>query len=248
MAYAFTQCHPAQGRTMNEIGAASSLLEKTANSGVKVPAHQHVYARLRESLLFGDYAPGMALTIQGLVTRTGAGMTPVREALRRLTSEGAVEMLGNRRLVVPRLTRDRAEEILFLRSSLEPELTRRATPALEPFEIGALEETDRALNAAIMRGDIPGYLLQNYRFHMDLFDAAGAPVMAEIVDRLWLRFGPSMRVVCGRFGTLNLPDRHAEILSALHARDGDAAAHAMREDVAQGMALILDFSDSIDAG
>ena len=77
---------------------------------------------------------------------------------------------------------------------------------------------------------------------------AGAPVTAEIVDRLWLRFGPSMRVVCGRFGTLNLPDRHAEILTALEHRDADAAAEAMRRDVAQGMKLILEFSDSIDVG
>jgi DNA-binding GntR family transcriptional regulator len=103
------------------------------------------------------------------------------------------------------------------------------------------------LNAAIANGDVPGYLLHNYRFHSGLFAAAGAPVMAEIVDRLWLRFGPSMRVVCGRFGTLNLPDCHAEILGALHRQDAEAAAHAMREDVAQGMKLILDFSDSIDA-
>lgn len=232
---------------MISTGTTITLPEKTADPGAKIPVHQHVYERLRESLLFGDFAPGMALTIQGLVARTGAGMTPVREALRRLTSEGAVEMLGNRRLIVPRLTRARAEEILFLRSSLEPELTRRAAPVLKSSEIATLEATDRALNAAIAGGDVPGYLLHNYRFHTGLFAAAHAPVMAGIVDRLWLCFGPSMRVVCGRFGTLNLPDRHAEILDALRRRDADAAVLAMREDVAQGMKLILEFSDSIDA-
>ena len=232
---------------MDMTGTAVSPHEKSPVPGTKIPVHQHVYQRLRESLLFGDHAPGESLTIHGLVARTGAGMTPVREALRRLTSEGAVEMLGNRRLVVPRLTRARAEEILFLREALESELARRAAPAIRDSDIRTLGKIDAALNAAIADGDVPGYLINNYRFHMTLYGAANAPVMTEIVDRLWLRFGPSMRVVCGRFGTLNLPDRHAEILGALCRRDADATAHAMREDVAQGMKLVLDVSDSIDA-
>ena len=232
---------------MDMTGTAVSPHEKSPVPGTKIPVHQHVYQRLRESLLFGDHAPGASLTIPGLVVRTGAGMTPVREALRRLTSEGAVEMLGNRRLVVPRLTRARAEEILFLREALESELARRAAPAIRDSDIRTLGKIDAALNAAIADGDVPGYLINNYRFHMTLYGAANAPVMTEIVDRLWLRFGPSMRVVCGRFGTLNLPDRHAEILGALGRRDADATAHAMREDVAQGMKLVLDVSESIDA-
>lgn len=232
---------------MNVTDHAALLLENSADTGSKVPVHQHVYQRLREGLLFGDYAPGQALTIQGLVDRTGAGMTPVREALRRLTSEGAVEMLGNRRLMVPRLTRARAEEVLFLRSSLEPELCRRAAATLTAQDIGALRATDAELNRAIALGDVPGYLRHNYRFHAALFACAGAPVISGIVDRLWLCFGPSMRVVCGRFGTMNLPDKHAEILAALDRGDADAAARAMREDVEQGMKLILEFSDSIDA-
>lgn len=231
---------------MNSLGTAMPPPEQMADPRGKIPAHQHVYERLRESLLFGEFAPGLALTIHGLVAQTGAGVTPVREALRRLTSEGAVAMLGNRRLVVPRLTRARAEELLFLRTTLESELARRAARAIGAAEIETLKAIDRALNDAIEHGDVPGYLLHNYRFHATLYAAAGAPVMAEIVDRLWLRFGPSMRVVCGRIGTLSLPDRHAEILSALHRRDADAAAAAMRRDIVQGMRLILEDSDSID--
>ena len=71
----------------------------------KIPAHQRVYQQLREMILFGDLAPGQPLTILGLIDRLGVGMTPVREALRRLTAEGALELLGNRRVVVPVLER-----------------------------------------------------------------------------------------------------------------------------------------------
>ena len=54
----------------------------------KQPAHESVYQGLRQMILGGDFAPGQAVTIQGLVELLGAGMTPVREAIRRLISEG----------------------------------------------------------------------------------------------------------------------------------------------------------------
>ena len=54
----------------------------------KVPSHELTYVRLRDMVLFGTLAPGQPVTIQGLISDLGAGMTPVREAIRRLTAEG----------------------------------------------------------------------------------------------------------------------------------------------------------------
>lgn len=213
----------------------------------KIPAHQHVYETLRRNILFGDYAPGQALTIQGLVADTGAGMTPVREAIRRLTTEGALSMLSNRRLTVPVLAALDAEQLLFLRQTLEPELARRAASLIEEDHISALEQIDIRLNTAIAQGNIYGYLRENHAFHRRLYAIAYAPTIAETVDRLWLRFGPAMRVICGRSGTLNLPDRHVDILAALRAKDPAAAAAATHSDVTQGMSQILASADSIDS-
>jgi DNA-binding GntR family transcriptional regulator len=204
----------------------------------KRPVHQSVYQQLRDQILFGELAPGQQVTIQGIAQALGAGMTPVREAIRRLTSDDALNMLGNRRVIVPQLTPGCIEELDFMRKSLEPELTSRAVAHVTPDLLGALEEEDAALNAAIDRGDIRAYLTHNYQFHKCLYEAAQAPIMAATVDRLWLRFGPSLRVVCGRYGTMNLPDKHADLLQALAAKDRAAAAQAVREDVDQGMIQI----------
>jgi DNA-binding GntR family transcriptional regulator len=204
----------------------------------KPPAHEVVYQQLRTRILFGHIAPGQAVTIQGLIETLGAGMTPVREAIRRLTSDGALEFQGNRRVCVPRLTLESIEEIDYMRKSLEPELTRRAAERADRSQIGALVAIDSALDTAITNGDVNGYLECNYRFHATLYALANAPVMAAVADRLWLRFGPSLRVVCGRFGTQSLPDKHHELLGALLARDGFRAGQAMKEDVEQGMMQI----------
>ncbi|MEM7519443.1 MAG: GntR family transcriptional regulator [Pseudomonadota bacterium] len=204
----------------------------------KVPAHEQVYRQIRIMILFGALAPGQAVTIQGLIDSLGAGMTPVREALRRLISEGALTHQGNRRVRVPLLSADCLQELSFMRGSLEPELARRACLRITGAEIDALTACDDTLNTAIDAGDIGGYLTENYRFHATLYAIAEAPIMAATVDRLWLRFGPSLRVVCGRFGTRNLPDKHQELLAALRLNNADHAAHAMAEDVAQGMVQI----------
>ncbi|MGD9294657.1 MAG: GntR family transcriptional regulator [Roseobacter sp.] len=205
---------------------------------VQKPVHQTAYENLRDKILFGTLAPGQAITIQGLADTLDMGMTPVREAIRRLIAAGALNMMGNRRVMVPELSESCIEELDFMRKSLEPELTRRAATRIVARQIAFLKQRDDALNAAIGMGDIHAYLKHNYDFHACLYDIADAPIIAATVDRLWLRFGPSLRVVCGRYGTLNLPDKHAELLEALMRRDPDAAAAAMAEDVHQGMVQI----------
>ncbi len=202
----------------------------------KIPTHERTYDRLSEMILFGQLAPGQAVTIQGLVQDLGVGMTPVREAIRRLTAEGALVPQGNRRVSLPRLTAPALDEIAFARLALEPEIARRAVAGLSPDRITALEAADRALDAAILAGDVSGYLRGNHDFHFTLYEAAGAEVLLALVRTLWLRFGPSLRVVCARYGAGGLPDRHRESLATMRAGDADALAAAIRADIEQGVA------------
>lgn len=203
-----------------------------------LPAHERVYRELRALVLFGEMPPGAPVTIQGLTEQLGAGMTPVREALRRLIAEGALSFQGNRRVSVPVLDGGAVEELIHARLAIEPELTRRACGHVAPDQIAALRAIDDRLDEAIARGDVRGYLEQNYRFHEALYDFAAAPILRDLADGMWLRFGPSLRVVCGRFGTQSLPDQHKAILSALEAGEAEAAARAMADDVRQGMEQI----------
>ena len=205
----------------------------------KIPTHQAVFLRLRDAILFGELAPGQAVTLQGLTAMFDVGMTPVREALRRLVAQGALEMHGNRRVTVPELTQNSVSELEFMRLSLEPELTRRFAQQVSSQGISNLRQIDGLLNTAIQRGDVSGYLRQNHAFHATIYAGANAPIMAQAADRLWLRFGPSLRVVCGRFGTQNLPDKHQELLQALDDGNAFAASTAMAGDIQQGMVQIL---------
>ena len=216
----------------------SRTARKTGSDAVpaaRLPAHETIYRELRALVLFGDLAPGQAVTIQGLCDRLGAGMTPVREALRRLIAEGALEFQGNRRVSVPLLDAGNIGELIFARQWLDPYLARCATDRAAQGDLNRLTEIDDDLDGAILRGDMRAYLELNYRFHRTLYEIAAAPILTEVADGLWLRFGPSLRVVCGRVGTEGLPDRHKDLLAAMRAGDSEAAAEAIRADVVQGM-------------
>lgn len=220
---------------MNDIG------KQPAAPGL--PAHEQVYREVRALLLFGEMPPGAPVTIQGLTEQLGAGMTPVREAIRRLTAEGALVFQGNRRVSVPMLDRGAVSELIHARVGIEPELTRRACAAAGAEDLSALHAIDDRLDDAIGRGDVRGYLEQNYRFHLHLYRLADAPILQQIAEGLWLRFGPSLRVVCGRYGTQSLPDQHKAMLGAIASGDAEAAADAMESDVRQGMEQILQTLD-----
>lgn len=201
----------------------------------KIPSHEVTYARLRDMILFGHLAPGAPVTIQGLIAELDAGMTPVREAIRRLTAEGALLPRGNRRVAVPELSADLLEQVAFARLAIEPRLAELAAPKLTGAQIDRLEAIDAAVNRAIEAGRLPDYLAANHAFHFALYEAAEAPVLLDLARSLWLRAGPSLRAVIDRYGREAAPDLHREALAAMRARDAKALARAIEQDIQQGV-------------
>jgi DNA-binding GntR family transcriptional regulator len=201
----------------------------------KIPSHEVTYGRLRDMILFGHLQPGQPVTIQGLIRDLEAGMTPVREAIRRLTAEGALLPQGNRRVAVPQLTPALLDQLAFVRLTVEPKLAELAGRHLTPELIDRLEAIDDRVDQTIRAGAVSGYLEANHVFHFALYEASQAPLLVDIARSLWLRFGPSLRVVCARYGASALPDRHEEALAAMRAGDTVALARAIENDIQQGI-------------
>lgn len=207
---------------------------KTDSHFGKLPEHEATYRRLRDMMMFGNIVPGQKVTLQGVTAQLGAGMTPVREAIRRLTAEGALILHENRRISVPCLTGAQLDEMSFARLTLEPELARRALARMGAAEIEALAVIDADIDAAIGHGDVVRYLTGNYRFHFAIYEAAEAPLLLSLTRSLWLRFGPSLRIVIESGGNIGR-DLHKDALAAM--RDGDAGAlgAAIEADILQGV-------------
>jgi len=207
-------------------------------TAAEIPAHERVYRNLRARILAGEMAPGDSVTLRGLAESLGVSMTPAREAVRRLVAERALEVTASGRVSVPVPDAQRLAELFRARELLEPELALRALPHVDKQKISRMKALDTTIDRCLAQGDAAGYVRANTEFHTVLYALAESPALMALVESVWLQTAPFMRRIYGRLGTAVLADYHGAALAALAAKDGPALARAIREDVAQGAALL----------
>lgn len=201
--------------------------------------HDEIHAALRQALLVGDLAPGQGFSIRALAERFGTSLIPVRDALKRLVAERALETLPNRTFCVPRMTRERFQELLQVRLSLEPMLAQRAAERISARAIQEIEHANEDMQSAVPANDARRYLSANQRFHFLIYAAAESHATFPIVESLWLQVGPFLSGVFTHVGTRHARDNHTQVLKALRRRDPFAAGEAVRSDLADAADLIL---------
>lgn len=219
---------------MNKIHASTEL--KTETDAPLV--HQQVYEALCDSILAGQFVPGVSVTLRGIASQLGVSPMPVREAIRRLVAEHALQVLSNRRVCVTEMTQTRLQELYHARLSLEPELALRAWPNIRKSDIKSLKHIDDELNLSLRSGDIDAYVRCNRQFHFGIYERADSPVLCPLVRSLWLQFAPFTRIVFGRIGTEIIQDFHADALRALQADNKQAFRNAIESDIREGMDLL----------
>ena len=211
-----------------------------------LPDHEVTYRKARDLILFGELLPGEAVTIQGIVDRLGTGITPAREAIRRLTAEGALRASDNRRLMVPELTIEQLQELTYACTGIEPQIARLAAVGMEPADIDTLEQIDEEVNTALAAGDIRAYLRHNHRFHWTLYAHSEAEILMATAASHWLRVGPSLRVMVKQARTDPLPDMHEVAIQALRDGDYETVGEAIHNDILQGHAHIAQGLEEAD--
>jgi DNA-binding GntR family transcriptional regulator len=200
--------------------------------------HQQVLAGLRRRILLGQIEPGQALTIRGLAAELGVSAMPVREALRQLVAERALELMDNRRVRIPPMTIERFEDLIAARIVLEAEAAVRAMPYVTDAVIARLEAEDAAINEAEAARDYDRWIGANYAFHSVLYGAAGQSAFLPLIESLWLQIGPFLRRAIRTLSGHYTVDRHGEALAALRRRDTMALRIAIEADIRDGIAHI----------
>jgi len=205
----------------------------------EVTLAEKVYGRLRSALVGGRLVPGQKLVHRQLAAELGVSPTPVREALLRLVSEGALDLDARGIAWVPRLSPERYEEIMDLRIELEGRAAARAAILATPEEIATL----RAIHARLMQGrcaeDAAVVLAENERFHFGVIGIARMPVLQRVVENLWTQAGPTISLLL----TVPRPvpptgHPHDDLLRALDAHDGAAARAAVERDLREHAAIV----------
>ena len=188
-----------------------------------------VYQRLRLGIRSGEFRPGDRLREAELASQLNVSRTPIREAIRRLASDGLVEVAPSRGVMFIQLDKQQVRELYALRESLEGTAARLAAQHASPAEIVVMRE----LLEIVEHSKSPAEIAKSNRlFHQSIHDAAHnrylAQALLQLDDSLSLLPGTTFQTP-GRSEAANR--EHKDILAAIEARDPDLAEKLTRKHI-----------------
>jgi DNA-binding FadR family transcriptional regulator len=216
------------------------------------PAYEQVAEQLRALVLSGKVAPGDRLPVEGdLSAEFGVSRSTIREAIRLLSSQSMVHTVRGPAggtfvsAADPESLRDYLEtsigllsgndgisvtDLLEVRELLEVPAARLAAQRRSETHLVAMRSTLERERVQRDRGE---RFEQNQQFHAQILMAAGNPLLAVVTD-------PVYRVIQARFVKdeerpfyTRVNQEHSVILGHIERGDGEGAALAMQEHLAQ---------------
>jgi DNA-binding GntR family transcriptional regulator len=190
------------------------------------------YRQIRDAIVQGRLESGRRLVYRAVAEELGISPTPVRDAIQRMVSEGALQLDERGVASVPVITAGAYIEIVNLRVVLEGMAA--AAIAARP-DRQAIADALAAIHEKVDRHQAQGpaerALFENERFHREFVGAAGMPVLSGLVRSLWLRCGPSLRLRYTEGFQRLAVHPHLRLIDAVRAGDARAAREAVQQDL-----------------
>jgi DNA-binding GntR family transcriptional regulator len=185
-----------------------------------------VTAALREMLITGELAPGTELRQRDLALQFNVSPTPVREALRRLETEGLISYDVHRGARVIEAAYGADEENFLIRAALEGLAVALAAKRVTPEDIEALTSINDLL--ADCEGGDPRALELNRRLHFRLYETAKSPLLLALLRLLWQSFPRGTGIARPLAESVR---QHAEIIRLLSEGDAAGAETAIHDHI-----------------
>lgn len=146
-----------------------------------------VVRQLRGEILSGRLEPGAAIKDAELAARLGVSVTPVREAITQLISEGFIESLPNKRRRVSALTQKQAIDLMDVLGAVLVAGLERVRGNTSAEWLADFERLTEAFEAALTAEDPDAPAAAFARIVDLIFDAAGNDELRAVMDQVMLR-------------------------------------------------------------
>ena len=205
-----------------------------AGEGVNVFSSKSdvAYAEVRRLILTGALAPGSRLAQYELADSLSMSITPLREAFRRLSGEGLVDLDTFRNARVAPISATEARHLYEVRCSLDPTAAELAATRRTKADIAALRSSVERLLPVTKQWGEEG-LTAHRAFHRSLYLASHNDVLIRVLEDLWDKSDRYRRL------GLELPpgqeprerdwSEHHQMLDLVVSGQGAEAAELMRQ-------------------
>ena len=215
---------------------ATSMLAASARRAVDADSKSaEAYRAIKDMIVSLELPPAALLDERGLAERLGVGLTPVRQALRRLEWESLVVILPRRGTLVADLNDSDLGRIYELRSVLEPQAAELAAERGTPEQRAALGAVIAAMHAELARPtpDRRVLIALDRDLHRQIWAMAGNEMLEQTLEWLFSHVLRRWNVSIDRNESLgSVMQMHDEIADAIVAGDAQQARAAMARHVA----------------
>ncbi|CAD6550435.1 GntR family transcriptional regulator [Paraburkholderia sabiae] len=199
-------------------------------AGFAATAEEEAYAYVLYRIRMGTYRAGDRLIPEEIAAEIDTSRMPVREAFRRLASEGLVVIRPNRGAIVRGLDADEMEEVFCMRGALEGLAAKMALPRITPTHVGELARLLEVMESH--EQDAHQWVSAHRNFHEYLCQLSGRKRLVAQIAGLHTVVEPHMRL------WLQLADKpmtsrddHTTIIDAISSGDPVAVETAVREHI-----------------
>lgn len=184
------------------------------------------YEQIYQAIIRGEIKPGDRLRETELAEQIGLSRTPIREAIRKLESDGIVEHQPRVGAMVKKLSQQEIVELYEMRIVIEQTAAQMAAKHISDAEVATLQ----SINAEIAKGGAPDKSAKlNRDFHSCILHAARNRYLVHSFQGLAHHFVLlGATTIESETRVSEVAAQHEEIIKALQNRDADAVAQAMR--------------------
>ena len=194
----------------------------------------YAYRQVRDRILSGELQPGAVIQQRDLASLIGISTTPLREALKRLKSEGLVELDAHRDARISPLRAEEARDLLELRKSLDPLAAGLAAQRRTNADIQAIRAALAHVDPLPTPPEI-GQLVAHRNFHAAIYRASHNDLLIAALEGLWDKADRYRRLTLQTERTQAARDQktkeHQLMVDFIAAGDSDAAANVMHAHI-----------------
>jgi len=189
-----------------------------------------VYEHLLKEMINRNYKSGDRIVISKVAKTCNVSDIPVREALRRLESDGYIKINANQGAVAIGIDKSSLIDIFQVKGILEGYATRLSIDYLSPNDIRELRSLNEKLRIAAENGDYDLYSHLNMEFHLQLYSKTPRRELINLIMDLWKKWSITKSVFSIAPSRMELSyQEHENIIRLIEAREYEKVELYVRE-------------------
>lgn len=189
------------------------------------------YNLIRKDILTGTLAPKEELREEKLAMELGISRTPLREAIRRLATDGLVVLTTGKPASVSSFTKEDALHQMEVRKLLETYNIEQVTRFVTPTFINTLKDNLKLQKRAADKNDFHEFIELDRDFHLILANQNPNTKLREMIHTINTGVNRAFLILANTYpiSAMEASGEHEDIVNALKNKDEIAATKAMLE-------------------